>query len=54
VLNDTKRQVSKLYGIRAIPTVLVVDKKGVVRHHWTGQRPVDVLTKAIEQLRNGG
>jgi peroxiredoxin/outer membrane lipoprotein-sorting protein len=54
VLNDTKRQVSKLYGIRAIPTVLVVDKKGVVRHHWTGQRPVDVLTKAIERLRNGG
>lgn len=54
VLNDSKRQISKLYGIRAIPTVLVVDKKGIVRHHWTGQRPVDLLTKAIEQLRSGG
>lgn len=54
VLNDSKRQVSKLYGIRAIPTVLVVDKKGIVRHYWTGQRPVDLLTKAIEQLRSGG
>lgn len=54
VLNDGKRQVSKLYGIRAIPTVLVVDKKGVVRHHWTGQRPVETLTKAIEELRKAG
>lgn len=48
VLMDGKNQVSRLYGVRAIPTVLVVDKRGIVRAHLVGGRSEETLRKAMD------
>ncbi len=48
VLMDSKKEVARAYGTRAIPTVIVVDKDGVVRAHFVGGRSEDELRAALK------
>jgi peroxiredoxin/outer membrane lipoprotein-sorting protein len=48
VLMDSRREVHRQYGIRAVPTVLVIDRGGVIRQHFVGSQPEATLRKAIE------
>jgi len=48
VLLDGRRDVHRQYGVRAIPTVLVIDRSGVIRQHFVGSQSEATLRKAIE------
>ena len=48
-LHDPDRKVHKLYGCRAIPTVLVIDTGGKVVAHFVGERPEGELVAALKQ-----
>lgn len=50
VLLDGKRQVHRLYGVSAIPTLLIIDKQGVIREHFIGSRSEANLRKAIQSV----
>ena len=45
---STKGPIDDLYGVDGWPTILVLDRKGVVRHRYVGVDPEE-LTLAIEQ-----
>jgi peroxiredoxin len=47
VLMDSKHAVHRTYGIRAIPTLLVIDRDGVIRQHLVGGREEEDLRQAI-------
>jgi thiol-disulfide isomerase/thioredoxin len=47
VLMDQKRAIHRQYGVEAIPTVLIVDKNGVIRSHFIGSRSPEILRSAI-------
>ncbi len=49
-LLDSKRDVHRQYGIRAIPTMFVIDKEGVIRSHFIGSRSEGQLKKAIQSV----
>jgi peroxiredoxin/outer membrane lipoprotein-sorting protein len=51
VLMDSKDQAHKLYATRAIPTILVINRAGVVVAHFVGTQSKDELVQA---LRNAG
>lgn len=36
VLLDPHQRVVKQYGVNTLPITLLIDKKGVVKHRWTG------------------
>lgn len=48
VLMDGKRQVHRQYGVSAIPTLLIIDRQGVIREHFIGSRTEASLRKAIQ------
>jgi len=48
VLMDGRRQVHRQYGVSSIPTLLVIDKQGVIRQHFIGSRDEATLRKAIQ------
>ena len=48
VLMDNRRDVHRQYGVRAIPTVFVIDRSGVIRQHFVGSRSEATLRNAIE------
>jgi peroxiredoxin/outer membrane lipoprotein-sorting protein len=48
VLMDGKRQVHRQYGVSAIPTMLIIDKQGVIREHFIGSRSEAKLRQAIQ------
>jgi peroxiredoxin len=50
-LVDSKSEVHAKYGILAIPSVFVLDAKGVVRERFVGSRSEADLLKAIESAR---
>jgi peroxiredoxin/outer membrane lipoprotein-sorting protein len=50
VLMDGKAQVHRLYGVSAIPTVLIIDKQGVIREQIIGSRSESNLRKAIQSV----
>jgi cytochrome c biogenesis protein CcmG/thiol:disulfide interchange protein DsbE len=50
VLMDGKRQVHRQYNVHAIPTLLIVDKQGVIREHFIGSRSEATLRKAIQSV----
>jgi len=50
VLMDGKRQVHRTYGIRAIPVLLVIDRRGVIRQHFIGSRTEQALRSAIQSV----
>lgn len=51
VLLDEKGDVSNQYGIRSIPTVVVIDKNGVVAEHHVGPYEKEELLKLLENNR---
>jgi len=48
VLMDSKRDVHRMYGARAIPTVIIVDKNGVIKAHYVGARDREQLIAALK------
>jgi peroxiredoxin/outer membrane lipoprotein-sorting protein len=50
VLMDAKRQVHRQYGISAIPTMLIIDKQGVIREHFIGSRSEAKLRQALQTV----
>lgn len=50
VLVDDKRDVTRKYGIRAFPTLYIVDRQGVVRESLVGSRSEGELRKAMIAL----
>jgi len=50
VLMDGKRQVHRTYGIRSIPVLLVIDRRGVIRQHFIGSRTEQALRSAIQSV----
>lgn len=51
VVMDEKGNVSNQYGIRSIPTVIVIDKNGVVAEHHVGPYEKEELLKLLEDNR---
>jgi peroxiredoxin/outer membrane lipoprotein-sorting protein len=47
VLMDSKREVHRMYGARAIPTVIVIDRDGVIKAHYVGGRSREDLIAAL-------
>ena len=47
-LMDSKRAVHKMYGARAIPTVIVIDRNGVIKAHYVGARSEQELVAALK------
>src|SRR2546426_11182557 len=47
-LMDSKREVHRMYGVRAIPTVVVIDSRGVVAAHFVGTRSEEQLRAALQ------
>jgi peroxiredoxin/outer membrane lipoprotein-sorting protein len=50
VLMDGKRQVHRQYGVSSIPTMLIIDKQGVIREHFIGSRSEAKLRQAIQAV----
>jgi peroxiredoxin/outer membrane lipoprotein-sorting protein len=48
VLMDAKRDVHRMYGARAIPTVIVINRDGVIKAHYTGGRSEEELMAAVK------
>lgn len=48
VLLDAKQEVHRMYGARAIPTVLVIDRQGVIKAHYVGGRSHEDLVAALK------
>jgi len=40
----------RAYSIEALPQIVVIDRKGVVAHHWVGLKNENDLRQAIEVL----
>jgi peroxiredoxin len=53
VLLDSRHEVHVRYGVRAIPTLLVIGPDGVIRQHFIGSRSEPVLRKAIQSVLEG-
>jgi peroxiredoxin/outer membrane lipoprotein-sorting protein len=53
VLLDSKQDVHRRYGVRAIPTLLIIGPDGVIRQHFIGSRAESVLRKAIQSALDG-
>lgn len=51
VLLDEKSDATSRYGIRSIPTVIVIDKNGIVAEHHVGSYEKDELLKLLEDNR---
>lgn len=51
VLLDEKSEASSLYGIRSIPTVIIIDAEGMVVDHRIGAYEKDELLKVLEANR---
>jgi len=52
VLMDSRRTVHRTYGVHSIPTVIVIDKDGVIRQHFIGGREAPELRQAIAAALN--
>lgn len=51
VLLDERSEVSAQYGIRSIPTIVVIDKDGVVVEHSVGGMNKEQLLELLEDNR---
>jgi len=47
-LMDSRREVHKLYAIRAFPTVIVINCEGIVAAHYVGARTEEQLVAALK------
>jgi peroxiredoxin len=50
VLMDSKRSVHRTYGVHSIPTLIVIDRDGVIRQHFIGGRDAPALRQAIDAV----
>lgn len=51
LLLDTDGAVSRWdYGVRSLPTSLIIDRDGNIRDIWTGQIPRDSMLKRLSQV----
>ncbi len=58
VVHDADKKVADKYNVRSIPTTLIIDKKGVIRHVYTGfpgdkeaqKKEIEKMKKEIQQL----
>ncbi|MEP7366143.1 MAG: TlpA disulfide reductase family protein [Acidobacteriota bacterium] len=50
VLLDSKREVHRRYGVRAIPTLFIVDREGTIRQHFIGSRSQEQIRAAILEV----
>jgi cytochrome c-type biogenesis protein len=48
-LSDTGYQVSRLYGVRAIPTIVVIDREGKVSSYMRGLHSEAQLREAVQK-----
>jgi len=48
VLMDSKHDVHRMYGASAIPTVIIIDKNGVIKAHYVGARDREELIAALK------
>jgi len=53
VLMDGRQDVHRQYGVRAIPTILIIDRNGVIRQHYVGGRSEEALRSAIQSALGG-
>jgi peroxiredoxin len=53
VLLDSRRDVHRSYGVRAIPNLLIIGPDGVIRQHFVGTRDVLVIRRAIKAVLDG-
>ena len=53
VLLDYRREVHVRYGVRAIPTLLIIGPDGVIRQHFIGSRSEPALRQAIRTVLEG-
>ena len=47
-LMDSKKAVHRMYGARAIPTVIVIDRSGTIKAHYIGTRTEEELLAALK------
>ncbi len=52
-LSDPNEKINKQYGISAIPTVLIIDREGVIRSQFVGGRSQEELRAAITRVVDG-
>ena len=45
-----KGPVTKMFRVKAFPTLYLIDAKGVIRHKWVGNPGNDKIDKAVEDL----
>jgi thiol-disulfide isomerase/thioredoxin len=45
-----KGPVTKMFRVKAFPTLYLIDAKGVIRHKWVGNPGNDQIDKAVEDL----
>jgi peroxiredoxin len=53
VLLDSRQDVHRRYGVRAIPTLPIIGPDRVIRQHFIGSRAESVLRKAIQWVLEG-
>jgi peroxiredoxin/outer membrane lipoprotein-sorting protein len=47
-LMDSKRTVHRMYGASAIPSVIVIDRNGMIKAHYVGSRSEEELVAALK------
>jgi len=52
VLVDNNKEVHRRYGVSAIPTLLIIDKQGIIRKLFVGSRDEATLRKAVQSVVN--
>lgn len=50
VIGDTNGSLERAFGITTVPTTLVIDRRGIVRHRWNGVALAAQLDFAIRPL----
>ena len=50
VVQDNDFTIWKRYGVRAWPTIVLIDKKGVIRYNRIGEGAYDKTEATIQQL----
>jgi thiol-disulfide isomerase/thioredoxin len=48
--DGSKGSVTKMFKIKAFPTMYLIDAKGVIRHKWIGNPGNEKIDKAVEEL----
>ena len=51
--HDEQQSVHRLYGVRGVPSALLIDPQGVVRHAATGSRSITEVLAAWSKSKEG-